>query len=48
MTPAESASDRLLDSLGSSTPQVTDRLSRVLLAWRDAIEAWPMPEWVTV
>lgn len=47
MTPSVAATDRLLDSLGSATPQVTDDLSQRLLAWRNAIEARPMPEWVT-
>lgn len=45
--PAEVASDdRLLDLLGSSHPQVTDELSEMFVAWRNALESRPMRELV--
>lgn len=50
MTPAIEADDRLLDALGSATPPVLptdwDKLAVLLVEWREAIEAEPMPEWV--
>jgi hypothetical protein len=52
MTPAVMDTDLLLDSLGSATPPVLpndwDKLAVLLVEWREAIEAEPMPEWVTV
>jgi hypothetical protein len=49
MTPAVAASDRLLNSLGSSLPPLCPaewKLVDLLLGWRREIEAKPMPEWV--
>jgi hypothetical protein len=49
MTPTQ-ADDRLLNRLGSALPRLnpTDwKLVRLLLGWRDEVEAKPMPEWVT-
>jgi hypothetical protein len=46
MTPAQ-ADDLLLTSMGSSHPPANpDRLTRLLLAWRNEVERKPMPEWV--
>lgn len=47
MSPVQET-DLLLNSLGSALPSSsTDwTLVGLLTAWRDAIEALPMPEWV--
>lgn len=37
------ASDRLLDSVGSATPEANDELSEALIAWREESEARPIP-----